>query len=203
MMQSRVSLQASTISALLPASASTVDLRAGKEIHGYSLAMGLKRMYMSERSSVTWNSVIFAYANHGYCDEAIEPFNQMVKMEERKFDHLTFTAVLIACSHAGMVDLGEGKIDEAYGIVQRMPIEADLFMWGALLGACRQHNCLDLAKIAAKRLAKLELKSSGSSVVLSSLYGEYSRWENVLKVKKTTKKKKLRSFTGCSWIQVV
>ncbi|KAL8548906.1 hypothetical protein ACS0TY_007969 [Phlomoides rotata] len=254
MMQSRVSPRASTISALLPASASTVDLRAGKEIHGYSVAMGFEEdvyvrtalidMYakcgliseatslfqdMSERSSVTWNSMIFACANHGYCDEAIELFNQMVKMEERKLDHLTFTAVLTACSHAGMVDLGEGlfslmqekygivprlehyacmvdllgragKVDEAYGIVQRMPIVPDLFVWGALLGACRQHNCLDLAEIAAKRLAKLEPKSSGSSVVLSSLYADYSRWENVLK---TRKKKKLRSFTGCSWIQAV
>ncbi|KAL8499859.1 hypothetical protein ACS0TY_019746 [Phlomoides rotata] len=83
-------------------------------------------------------------------------------MEERKLDHLTFIAVLTACSHVGMEKYGivprlehyacmvdllgrAGKIDEAYGIVQRMPIEADLFGWGALLGACRQHNCLDLA----------------------------------------------------------
>ncbi|KAL8480317.1 hypothetical protein ACS0TY_027020 [Phlomoides rotata] len=193
MMQSRVSPQASTINALLLASAITVDLRAGKEIHGYSVAMGFEE----DVSSITWNSMIFACVNHGYCDEAIELFNQMVKMEERKLDHLTFTA----CSHAGMVDLGEGlfslmqekygivprlehyaclvdllgragKVDEAYGIVQRMPIDANLFVWGALFGACRQHNCLDLAEIVAKRLAKLEPKSSGSSVVLSSLYGE-------------------------------
>ncbi|KAL8524564.1 hypothetical protein ACS0TY_014238 [Phlomoides rotata] len=198
MMQSRVSPQASTISALLPASSITVDLRAGKEIHGYSVAMGF------EEDVYVRTTLIDMYAK----------------------------CVLTACSHAGMVDLGEGlfsmmqekygivprlehyacmvdllgragKVDEVYGIVQRMPIEADLFVWGALLGACRQHNCLDLAEIATKRLAKLEPKSSGSSVVLSSLYGEYSRWENVLKVKKTTKKKKLRSFTGCSWIQVV
>lgn len=256
MMQSGVSPRASTISGLLPASASTADLKLGKEIHGYSVVMGFEEdvyvrtalidMYakcgliseamslfqdMTERSNVTWNSMIFACANHGHCDKAIELFNQMVKVEERKLDHLTFTAALTACSHAGMVDLGEGlfklmqekyeieprlehyacmvdllgragKLDEAYGVVQRMPIEPDLFVWGALLGACRQHNCLDLAEIAAQQLAKLEPKSSGGSVVLSGLYADYSRWENVIEAKKK-KKKKLRSFNGCSWLQVV
>ncbi|KAI3450359.1 hypothetical protein Pfo_007024 [Paulownia fortunei] len=256
MLQAGLSPTASTISGLLPASASIADLRRGKEIHGYSVVMGLEEdvyvrsalidMYakcgliseamslfqgMSERNTVTWNSMIFGYANHGCCHEAIELFNQMLREEERKLDHLTFIAALAACTHAGMVDLGEnlfqlmqekydivprlehyacmvdllgraGKVVEAYGLIQRMPVEPDLFVWGALLGACRQHDSVDLAEIAAKQLAKLEPKSSGSSVLLLNLYADSSRWGNAIKVKKMMKKRKLRSFPSRSWIKV-
>ncbi|KAL2471322.1 Pentatricopeptide repeat-containing protein [Abeliophyllum distichum] len=134
---------------------------------------------MSERSTVSWNSMIFGYANHGYCLEAIELFNQLLGEEERKMDHLTFTGVLTACSHAGMVHLGEslfklmqdkfgieprlehyacmvdllgraGKISQAYDLINKMTIEPDLFVWGALLGACRQHGNINLAEIACE-----------------------------------------------------
>ncbi|KAG8387893.1 hypothetical protein BUALT_Bualt02G0068800 [Buddleja alternifolia] len=257
MLQAGLTPTAFTIGSLLPASASIADLRHGKEIHGYSMVMGFENdvyvrsafidMYakcglisealslfqeMFGKTTVTWNSMIFGCANHGYCQKAIELFNQMLREEETKLDHLTFTAVLTACSHGGMVDLGKslfelmqdkyeilprvehyacmvdllgraGKVDEAYGFIQRMPIEADLFVWGALLGACKQHNCIDIAEIAAEELAKLEPKSSGSSALLFNLYADSSRWGKAVKMKEMMKKRKLRSFPSCSWIEVL
>ncbi|MCD7467069.1 hypothetical protein HAX54_004262 [Datura stramonium] len=218
-----------TISSILPACANVIDLMRGKEIHGYAVVMGIDKdvyvksalvdMYAKcgfiaeaehlfsktcERNTVTWNSMIFGYANHGYCSEAIELFNQMLREEERKPDHLTFTAALTACSHAGLVQYGEslfklmqekygikprlehfacmvdllgraGELEEAYDLIQSMSIEPDLFVWGALLGACRQHGDMDLAAVAAEQLAKLEPESAGSSVLLSSLYADASR----------------------------
>ncbi|KAL2592193.1 hypothetical protein AAZV13_12G054900 [Glycine max] len=56
---------------------------------------------------VTWNSIIFGFVNHGYCEEAIELFNQMEKERAAKLDHLTFTAALTACSHVGDIELGQ------------------------------------------------------------------------------------------------
>ncbi|KAK6935811.1 Pentatricopeptide repeat [Dillenia turbinata] len=78
-----------TLSSLLPACANVADLRRGKEIHGYALALGVEKdifvrsalvdMYakcgfiteaktlfhgMMEKNTVTWNSMIFGYANH-------------------------------------------------------------------------------------------------------------------------------------------
>lgn len=245
-----------TISGLLPASGCIADLRRGREIHGYSVVMGFEKdvyvrsalidMYakcgsifeadllfkgMSERSTVTWNSMIFGYANHGFCNESIELFHQMLKEEGGNPDHLTFTAVFTACALAGMVDLGEslfklmqekykikprlehyacrvdllgraGKLAEAYEVIQRMPMRPDSFVWGALLGACRQHNCVDLAETAVKHLQKLEPKSSGSSMILMNLYADYSRWDNVIEVRKMMKKRKLRSFPSRSWVEV-
>ncbi|XP_051122225.1 pentatricopeptide repeat-containing protein At5g59600 [Andrographis paniculata] len=255
MLRMRLLPAEATISGLLSASACVADLRRGKEFHGFSVVMGFETslhvrsalidmyakcgliseaMYlfegMSERSTVTWNSMIFGFANHGYCHESIEFFCQMLR-EEVKPDHLTFTAAFTACAHAGMVDVGKslfqlmqekhnikprsehyasmvdllgraGMVAEAYDFIQGMPTEPDSFVWGALLGACRLHNCLDLAEVAAKHLAKLEPKSSGSSVLLGNLYRDSSKWENAMKVKNMMKKRKLRRFLGCSWIEV-
>ncbi|XP_015874009.1 pentatricopeptide repeat-containing protein At5g59600 [Ziziphus jujuba] len=246
-----------TISSLLPACAAAANVRRGKEIHGYALVIGVEDdvfvrsalvdMYtkcgfiyegktlfcrMSEKNTVTWNSMIFGYANHGYCNEAIELFNLMRKEDEKKLDHLTFTAVLTACSHAGMIELGQslfqlmqetyriiprlehyacmvdllgraGKLIEAYDMIKAMPIEPDLFVWGALLGACRNHGNIDLAEVATKHLLELEPGSAGNNLLLSNLYADAGSWGNVARLKKMMKRRKLKKFPGCSWIEVI
>lgn len=245
-----------TISSLLPACANVADMRRGKEIHGFAMVIGVEKdlyvrsalvdMYakcgyiheakilfdmMPERNTVTWNSLIFGYANHGYCIEAIELFNEM-EAGEAKLDHLTFTAVLNVCSHAGMVELGKtlfrkmqakyqieprlehhacmvdllgraGKLAEAYDLIKAMPIKPDKFVWGALLGACRNHGNIELAEVAAEHLFKLEPESSGSSLLLSNLYADAGRWGNAARMKKMMEKRRFSKFPGCSWIESV
>ncbi|XP_074295061.1 pentatricopeptide repeat-containing protein At5g59600-like [Silene latifolia] len=244
-----------TISSLLSACANVGNVTWGKEIHGFAMRNGLDEdvyvksalidMYakcgsiyqastlfhkMSKRNTPTWNSMIFGYANHGYCNEAIELFKRMEIEEKEKLDHLTFTAVLTACSHGGMVEVGKnvfksmeekyaikarlehyaclvdlvgraGRLMEAYDIIiKEMPMEPDLFVWGAFLGACRQHDNVELAEVAAKRLAELEPQGAGPSL-LSGLYAGKGSWGNVARLKKRIKKekKKLKSLPGCSW----
>ena len=246
-----------TISTLLPACATVARVRIGKEIHGYAVAIGVEEdiyvrsalvdMYakcgfiseartlfcrMPEKNTVTWNSIIFGYANHGYCDEAIELFNQMEMEGGAKLDHLTFTAALTACSHAGDIELGQrlfntmqekygieprlehyacmvdllgraGKVEEAYDMIKAMPIEPDLFVWGALLASCRNHGHLELAEVAAKHLSELEPESVGNRLLLSSVYADVGKWGKVERIKKRMKKGKLRKFQGLSWIDNV
>ncbi|BFG34083.1 hypothetical protein CerSpe_203570 [Prunus speciosa] len=244
-----------TISSLLPACAAVTDVKRGKEIHAYALAIGVEEdvyvrsalvdMYtkcgfiyeakalfckMSQKNTVTWNSMIFGYANHGYCNEAIELFNQMKIEDDKKLDYLTFMAVLTACCHARMIELGEslfylmqerygivprlehyacmvdllgraGKLTEAYDMIKAMPMEPDLFVWGALLGACRNYGNIDLAEVAAKHLSELEPESAGNNLLLSSLYADSGSWGNVARLKKMMKKNKLRKLPGCSWME--
>ncbi|KAE9616593.1 putative tetratricopeptide-like helical domain-containing protein [Lupinus albus] len=254
MLGHRLCPTSNTISTLLPACATAARMRHGKEIHGYALVIGVEEdiyvrsalvdMYakcgfiseartlfykMPVKNTVTWNSIIFGYANHGYCEEAIELFNQMEIEGRAKLDHLTFTAALTACSHAGEIELGQrlfkvmqekysieprlehyacmvdlfgraGKIDEAYCIIKTMPIEPDLFVWGALLAACRNHGNTELAEVAAKHLLKLEPESSGNRLLLSSVYADAGKWVKVEGIKKTIKKGRHRKFQGLSWI---
>ncbi|KAF5446884.1 hypothetical protein F2P56_032480 [Juglans regia] len=246
-----------TVTSLLPACATTANVRRGKEIHGYALVIGvgddifvrsaLVDMYakcgfiaearnlfyrMSKINTVTLNSMIFGYANHGYCNEAIELFKQMEKEEGKKLDHLSFTAVLTACSHAGLVEIGQslfqlmqkkywilprlehyacmvdllgraGKLAEAYDMIKGMPVEPDLFVWGALLGACRNHGNVDLAKVAAKHLSELEPDNAGNKLLLSNLYANTGSWGNVARLKNIIKKRKGKDFSGCSWVEGV
>uniref|UniRef100_A0A7N0U3V2 Pentatricopeptide repeat-containing protein n=1 Tax=Kalanchoe fedtschenkoi TaxID=63787 RepID=A0A7N0U3V2_KALFE len=243
-----------TISSILSACATVTNLNRGKEVHGYSLAIGVESdvyvrsalidMYAKcglvaaagalfsavpkrERATATWNSMIFGYANHGYCHEAVELFTQM---EPKKLDHLTFTAALTACANAGLVELGQsllrsmrdlyrieprlehyacvvdllgraGRLTDAYDLVRAMPVEPDRFVWGALLGACRSHGNVELGEVAAMRVAELEPGFSGSAVLLSGLYSDAGRWSNAAKMKKMIKKLRLKKAPGSSWIE--
>ncbi|KAL5055849.1 hypothetical protein RYX36_036531 [Vicia faba] len=182
-----------------------------------------------EKNTVTMNSMIFGYANHGYCEEAIELFNRMEMEGVTKLDHLTFTAALTACSHVGDIKLGQwlfkimqekycieprlehyasmvdlfgraGKLEQAYGIIRTMPVEPDLFVWGALLAACKNHGHVELAEVASKHLLKLEPDSAGNRLLLSSLYADAGKWGRVERIKKRIKKGKLRKLQGLSWI---
>ncbi|CAI0539884.1 unnamed protein product [Linum tenue] len=244
-----------TISSLLPACASVANARHGRELHGHAVVIGvdddiyvrsaLIDMYaksgflhqarllfykMSEKNTATWNSMIFAYANNGCSHEAIQLFTRLEKTEgNTKLDHLTFTAVLTACSHAGMVELGQslfllmkqkynigprlehyacmvdllgtaGKLEEAYRLIETMPMKPDLFVWGALLGACRKHGNVQLADVAAKQLVELEPRNPGNEILMSSLHAEAGSWGAVARFKKRLNNK-TRRFSGCSWIE--
>ncbi|MQL97821.1 hypothetical protein Taro_030517 [Colocasia esculenta] len=217
-----------TISSLLPACASVADGKCGMILHGYAVVIGvhselfvsssLVDMYakcgfisdavnvfaeMTRKSTVSWNSMIFGYANNGYCGDAINLYHQM-ENDGVKPDHLTLTAVLTACSHAGMVGLGRalfhsmqkeygiqprlehyacmvdllgraGHLVEAYNLIKEIPMEADLFVWGALLGACRNHGNVELAKLAASHLVKLETEKCGSYLMMSNILADAGR----------------------------
>ncbi|KAK9734793.1 hypothetical protein RND81_04G163400 [Saponaria officinalis] len=251
MLNARCFPSANTISSLLSACANVGNVTLGKEIHGFATVNGLEQdvyvrsalidMYakcgsifqastlfhnMSIRNTPTWNSMIFGYANHGYCNEAIELFQRMDVEETKKLDHLTFTAALTACSHGGMVEVGRnlfklmqekyaiqvrlehyacmvdllgraGKLMEAYDMINGMPMQPDLFVWGAFLGACKQHDNFELAEVAAQRLSELEPQGAGPRL-LSGLYAGNGSWGNVARLKKRMKKK---NFSGCSWLE--
>ncbi|CAN1808767.1 Pentatricopeptide repeat-containing protein At3g24000, mitochondrial [Linum perenne] len=64
---------------------------------------------MPEHDVVSWNSLMTACAHHGYGEEAVELFEEMMKKKSVMMinpDATTFLAVLSACSHAGFVDKG-------------------------------------------------------------------------------------------------
>ncbi|MBW1279504.1 hypothetical protein KYD79_27425, partial [Escherichia coli] len=56
--------------------------------------------------SLAWTAMLAAYATHGYGKDAIKHFELMVHYGVSP-DHVTFTHLLSACSHSGLVE--EGK----------------------------------------------------------------------------------------------
>ncbi|XP_058737169.1 pentatricopeptide repeat-containing protein At1g56690, mitochondrial-like [Vicia villosa] len=179
---------------------------------------------------VMWNSMITGYSQHGLGEDALIVFRDMC-LSGVQPDEVTFIGVLSACSYSGkvkegfkifeamkctykvepgiehyacMVDLlgRAGQVDEAKELVEKMPMEPDAIVWGALLGACRNHMKLDLAEIAVEKLAKLEPKNAGPYVLLSHMYASRGRWRDVEVLRKKINARSVVKFPGFSWIEV-
>ncbi|KAA8521468.1 hypothetical protein F0562_012141 [Nyssa sinensis] len=162
-------------------------------------------------SSVTWNSIIFGYAQHGQGKAALDLFFLM-RNNRVQLDHITFVAVLTACSHIGLVEEGcnflksmesygipprmehyacvidvfgrAGCLEEAKSLVEAMPFEPDAMVWKTLLGACRMCGDIELATQVASCLLELEPEEHCTYVLLSSMYGNLRSWDEKASVKR-------------------
>eukprot|EP01018_Ginkgo_biloba_P023510 Gb_17379 [translate_table: standard] len=244
-----------TIASVLRACAALAALQQGKEIHDCIIKRGLELnvivgsalvdMYakcgnveiarlvfdkMSKRDVILWTSMIAGCGMHGHGRDALTLFHHM-EQAGLKPDQITFTAVLAACSHAGLVSEGlecfdsmtqyykikpevehytcmvdllgrAGQLDEAYEFIKKMPVEPTSAVWGALLGACRVHCNVELGEHVAKLLFDLEPENPGFYVLLSNIYAAAGRWDGVEKVRTIMKKRGVKKMPGCSWIEV-
>ncbi|KAF9587996.1 hypothetical protein IFM89_006875 [Coptis chinensis] len=75
-----------------------------------------------------------------------------------------------------------GRLDEAFEFVEKSPCEKHSVVWGALLGVCQIHGCLNLVDVVAKKFFELAQENAGKYVVLSNTYTAYGLWKNVDKV---------------------
>ncbi|XP_011622572.2 pentatricopeptide repeat-containing protein At3g02330 [Amborella trichopoda] len=157
------------------------------------------------RSMVSWNTIITGYAQHGYAKEALDLFEEM-KKEGIKPDHITYVAVLSACSHVGMVERGRfyfhsmskdhglipmeehytcmvdilsraGRLEEAHGFLNDMPMEPSGLMWRTLLAACGTHGNTELGIKAARMVVNGD--DSAMNILVSNIYAIAGRWVEV------------------------
>lgn len=185
---------------------------------------------MDEKSIVTWTSLIAGFALHGLGMKAVEMFRRMERENVVPSD-VTFLAILSACSHVGLTDLGlwyfntmvsqyrikpriehygcmvdllgrAGCLKEAQDLVQDMPFKANAAIWGALLAAARTHGDAGLGEQALLHLIELEPHNSGNYILLSNIFAEQGRWDDVTKLRKTVKERGLRNVPGASSIEV-
>ncbi|CAI9283192.1 unnamed protein product [Lactuca saligna] len=106
--------------------------------------------------------------------------------------------------YGAMVDvLGRsGCLNEAYDFILKMPIKPDPTVWRTLLSACNVHGGNDFDGVGEKvkkRLLELEPKWSGNLVIIANRYANVCKWEEVEKVRKSMKVKKM---VGESCIEV-
>ncbi|KAK9291415.1 hypothetical protein L1049_019362 [Liquidambar formosana] len=183
---------------------------------------------IEDRNVVCWTAMIAACQQHGCADQVIELFEDMLR-EGIKPDYITFVCVLSACSHTGRVEEGfaylnsmtklhdmspgaehyacmvdllgrAGRLDEAKRFVEAMPIKPDSSVWGALLGACRNHGNLEMGRDVAQKLFEIEPDNSGNYVLLSNMYTRCGRLEEANEVRRLMGVNKVRKEPGCSWI---
>ncbi|KFK37492.1 hypothetical protein AALP_AA4G264400 [Arabis alpina] len=183
---------------------------------------------MPMKNPASWNSMIGGLARHGLGVDALEEFEKMVE-GGYKPDQVTFINLLSACAHAGLVEEGEkqfmlmsrlgivaekehyacmvdllgraGQLDKAERLIKGMPFEPDVVIWGALLGACGLHSCLELGEVAAQGISRLRREHPAAYDVLCRVHGEKGDWNSVMELRKLMKKTKAKKQDASSWIE--
>ncbi|XP_020099687.1 pentatricopeptide repeat-containing protein At3g12770-like [Ananas comosus] len=255
MLTEKVKFNSVTLVSVLSACASSGALDTGKWLHELARKNGLEAdvrvgnvlidMYskcgkldlareafdnLRSRSVVSYSAMVRAYASHGLPREALKLFSQM-KAEGVRPNTFTFTSVLAACSHSGLVEEGlkhfysmrkeygitptmehctcivdmlgrAARLVEAYEFVKCMPIEPDTGVWGAFLGACRIHGELEMADSVAKELFRSGYNDVTFYVILSNMYAENGRWEDAEKLRKMMEEMELKKIAGCSLVGI-
>ncbi|XP_078172099.1 pentatricopeptide repeat-containing protein At2g39620-like [Carex rostrata] len=182
---------------------------------------------MPQKDTASWNTMLAGYSIHGLSHDAISLFSQM-ENKSIEADALTYLGVLSACRHGGLVTKGReifesmrhkngsghnvehyacmvdllgraGELDEAWRLIQKMPMEPDASVWGALLGACSMHSNSKLGEVALQHLSRLQPKNGAHFVVLSSIYAETGRWSDAGNMRVAMNSTGLDKTPGCSW----
>ncbi|KAK9094263.1 hypothetical protein Scep_025732 [Stephania cephalantha] len=185
---------------------------------------------MPLRNVLTWSSMIDGLAVHGRSKEALMKFCKMKECGLRP-DYVTFVAVLVACSHGGLLEDGlqvfesmrcqygvepgfehygcvvdllgrAGKLVEAYEFIERMPIKPNSIIWRTLLGACVNYNNLELAKLVKEKISLIDPSHDGDYVLLSNAYGIANKWIEKAGVRRTMREKMIDKKPGCSAIEM-
>ncbi|KAL5544491.1 hypothetical protein UlMin_008275 [Ulmus minor] len=240
---------------MLHACANLNALEFGERVHGYieehgygratNLRNSLISMYsrcgsvekayevfegMRDKNVVSWSAMISGLAINGHGRTAIDAFEEMQRRGVVP-DVQTFTGLLSACSHCGLVDEGmmffdrmsrefgiapnihhygcmvdllgrAGQLDRAYQLILSMDVKPDPEIWRTLLGACKLHTHINLSERVIGHLIELKAQETGDYVLLLNIYSSAENWEKVAEVKKFLKERAIQTTPGCSTIEL-
>ncbi|CAG7866685.1 unnamed protein product [Brassica rapa] len=185
---------------------------------------------MKGKDVISWSTMISGYAHHGNAEGAIETFDGMQRAKVKP-NGITFLGLLSACSHVGLWKQGlkyfgmmkedyliepkiehygclidvlarAGELERAVEVTKTMPMEPDSKIWGSLLSSCRTRGNLGVALMAVDHLVELEPEDMGNYVLLSNIYADLGKWEEVSRLRKLIRKGSMKRTPGCSLIEV-
>ncbi|MQL90212.1 hypothetical protein Taro_022802 [Colocasia esculenta] len=217
---------------LLNACSQLGELASGSSVHAYIckafpfeddtfLGTGLVDMYSKcgclssarkafegtkEKNVLTWTVMIAGLAFHGRGEAAIKMLEAMLDAGISP-NAVTFTCLLSACCHAGLVDEGlllfemmssrfgmapgiqhygcvvdllgrVGMVGEARSFVRNLPIPPDAVLWRTLLAACKVHGHARLGEEIGESLLQLE-QAAGESQERATTCEDYVALSNM------------------------
>ncbi|KAK8518078.1 hypothetical protein V6N13_027566 [Hibiscus sabdariffa] len=243
-----------TLSSILPTFSYFSNLSGGKEIHAYAVRNnydhniyvatalidtyaklgflhGAQRVFdqSKHRSLIIWTAIIAAYSAHGDVDAALGYFHEMITNGIQP-DPVTFTALLSACAHSGMVDQAQeifdsmleeydippsvehyacmvgvlsraGRLSEATEFISKMPVEPSAKVWGALLHGASVCGDVELGKSVCDHLFEIEPENTGNYIIMANLYSQAGRWKEADMIREKMANIGLKKISGTSWIE--
>lgn len=187
---------------------------------------------VTRRDISMWNAMMAGLSMHGCGKEALELFSKMESHGVEPND-ITFISVFHACSHSGLLPEGKkhfnrmvhdfgivpkiehygclvdflgraGHLDEAYNIIQNMPMRPNTIIWIGVL--CLLHvslyKNLALGEVAARKILELDPQNCGYNVLKSNIYASARRWTDVTSIRETMNNLGMKKEPGLSWIEV-
>lgn len=243
------------IVSVLGACALQAGLAPGKQAHAYILRRGVEideklasaliDMYfksgnvghaekifdrLMERDLVHYNIMIAGYAHSGQGDRAVELYHETLGKSLRP-DSVTFLALLSACRHCGLVDIGEkyfrsmteehnilpeidhyccmidlygrtNQLEKAVVFMKTIPTDLDAALFGAFLNACKLNGKLQMATDVEERLLVMEDDNGSRYVQLANLYAEHGHWDETQRIRRKMRGEEVKKLAGCSWLYV-
>lgn len=230
----------------------SVGLLMGKSVHGFIIKNGwglnvevgtvLVDMYakcgllkyaflvfelMKERNVMSWTALICGSAQHGDSKETLLLF-EMMQQTGVKPNEMTFTGILSACVHTGLVDEGRkyfnmieefglerriqhygcmvdllgkaGLLEEAYKVIRTMEFEPNVVIWGSFLAACKEHKQFEMAERVIEQVLRMVKPENDGGVftLICDLYALNEKWDNAERVRKIMLNQNVRKARGSS-----
>ncbi|KAG9448894.1 hypothetical protein H6P81_008859 [Aristolochia fimbriata] len=185
---------------------------------------------LDQRDVSTWNAFITGLAVNGVSHDSLEAFKEMQRLKINPND-ITFMGVLMACSHGGLVREGQkhftnmskiygiqpemkhygcmidmlgraGLLEEAEEIIGKMPMKPDVMILGALLGACKIHGNVCIARRVGQDFFELKNTEGGCHLLLSNIYAASGRWEEASEIRCRIKRSGFKKEPGSSCVEL-
>ncbi|KAL0392671.1 UNVERIFIED_CONTAM: Pentatricopeptide repeat-containing protein [Sesamum radiatum] len=177
-----------------------------------------------------WNAMMAGYAQQGSKENVLEIF-RLMESRGIEPDEYSFLAVLTAFCNAGMATESEmwlnrmkmqyglepkiehytclvgamgraGRLVEAEKAALTMPYEPDAAVWRVLLSSCANSGNTNLAWRMTEKLLEIDPSDDSAYVIMANVLASAAKWDEVKKVWKMMRDKRVRKEVGRSWIEV-
>lgn len=185
---------------------------------------------MPRKNQVSYSVMITGLAFYGQAEEAFRVFSDMLK-QGLVPDETIYVGVLTACSQAGLVEEGHkyfrrmtfehkviptvqhygcmvdlmghaGMLAEAYELIKTMPIEPNDVVWRCLLNAGKVYQNFEIMEIASRNLFQIQPHKASDYLLLSNMYAQDHKWEDVAKIRKKMGDKGVKQVPGYCLVKV-
>lgn len=185
---------------------------------------------METKNVITWNAMLAGLAMHGKGALVLDMFDQMLE-ENIKPNDVTFTALLSACSHSGLVDEGRrlfhalentysirpsmenyasmvdllgrsGNLQEAEAVIRSMPMKPNEVVLGSLLAACCSRKAHEMGARLVMDLNRMFPHNTDHHVLVSNMYAFSGKKAKADSFRKDLRERGIKKHPGTSTMYI-